>query len=84
MDNPPVPRQLIAAEVLEGRVTGIVDGDTIDVLVDERPIRIRLAGIDTPERGQPWSLRSKQALSERVFGKAVRVIAAIESSLIAV
>jgi hypothetical protein len=35
---------------------------------------VRIAGIDTPERGQPWATRSKQALSKRVFGKEVRVI----------
>jgi endonuclease YncB( thermonuclease family) len=65
---------LAAGRVLEGRVTRVVDGDTIEVLVEKRPIRVRVAGIDTPERGQPWASRSKQALSERVFGKEVRVI----------
>ena len=65
---------LAAGRVLEGRVTRVIDGDTIEVLVEKRPIRVRVAGIDTPERGQPWASRSKQALSERVFGKEVRVI----------
>lgn len=61
-------------EVLEGRVVAVHDGDTISVLVDESPTKVRLAGIDTPERGQPWANRAKQALSDRVFGKPVRVI----------
>jgi endonuclease YncB( thermonuclease family) len=41
--------------------------------VAERPIKIRLAEIDTPERGQPWAARAKQALSDTVFRKQVDV-----------
>jgi len=62
------------AELIEGRVVAVYDGDTIDVLVGKRPVRVRLAGIDTPERGQPWADRSKRALAARVAGKPVRVI----------
>ena len=51
----------------------IFDGDTLEVLVGSRTDRVRLAGIDTPERGQPWAERSKQALAGRVFGKEVRI-----------
>jgi len=58
---------------LEGRVVAVLDGDTLDVLVDGSTRRIRVAGIDTPERGQPWAERSKQALSDRVFGKQVQI-----------
>jgi len=36
-----------------GQVVGITDGDTITVLVAKRPVKFRLAEIDTPERGQP-------------------------------
>jgi len=57
----------------DARVVGVVDGDTIDVLVGEEQRRIRLAGIDTPERGQPWATQARQALAERVFGKDVRI-----------
>lgn len=63
-----------SASELAGKVVGVVDGDTIDVLVDRRPVRIRLAEIDTPERGQPWGSRAKQGLSELVFGKDVRAV----------
>jgi endonuclease YncB( thermonuclease family) len=48
-------------------------GDTITVLVAERPVKIRLAEIDTPERGQPWASRAKQALSDKVFGELIEV-----------
>jgi endonuclease YncB( thermonuclease family) len=58
---------------LEGRVVAVFDGDTFELLVDGDTRRIRVFGIDTPERGQPWAERSKQALSARIFGKEVRV-----------
>lgn len=62
-----------AEPFLEGRVVAVFDGDTLEVLVDGAPRRVRIAGIDTPERGQPWAERAKQALSARVFGKQVKV-----------
>jgi len=57
----------------EGRCTGITDGDTIKVLHDEQEVKIRLASIDCPERGQPFSQRAKQFTSDLVFGKTIRV-----------
>jgi endonuclease YncB( thermonuclease family) len=62
-----------AETFFDARVVAVLDGDTIEVLVGRERRRIRLAGIDTPERGQPWAERSKQALSRRVFGKEVRI-----------
>ena len=44
-------------ETLEGNVVGITDGDTLTLLVDRTQHKIRLAQIDTPERGQPWAAR---------------------------
>ncbi len=45
-----------------GQVVGIIDGDTIDVLVDRSPVRVRLHGIDPPEKSAPsitvvWIMR---------------------------
>lgn len=62
----------------DARVSAVLDGDTIEVVRaldggEIRRERIRLAGIDAPERGQPWSRRARQALSKRVLGKEVRV-----------
>jgi micrococcal nuclease len=37
-----------------GPVVSILDGDTIEVLHNQRPERIRLGGIDCPEKGQAW------------------------------
>jgi endonuclease YncB( thermonuclease family) len=68
------PARSAGAETFfDARVVAVLDGDTIEVLVGRERRRIRLAGIDTPERGQPWAERSKQALSRRVFGREVRI-----------
>lgn len=60
------------AEQVQGRVVGVADGDTVTVL-DDRKVqhKIRLAGIDAPEKGMPYGQRSKQYLSDLVFGKTV-------------
>ena len=62
-----------AAETLTGKVISIADGDTITVLVDREQVKVRLAEIDAPERGQPWGKRSKQALAEKIAGHVVQV-----------
>ena len=60
--------------VVEGRVVAIADGDTITVLdAGKAQHRVRLAGIDAPERGQPGGQRSKESLSALVFDQPVRV-----------
>jgi endonuclease YncB( thermonuclease family) len=41
----------------EGLCTGVSEGDTIKVLHDGQEVKIRLASIDCPERGQPFSQR---------------------------
>jgi len=62
------------ADTLTGRVVGITDGDTITLLdADRQQHKIRLQGIDAPEKAQPFGQRSKQNLSRMVFGKNVRV-----------
>lgn len=62
------------AATLEGRVVGVTDGDTLTLLDSERKrYKIRLGGIDAPEDGQPFGQRSKENLSDMVFGKDVRV-----------
>jgi len=63
-----------AANELYGRVVGISDGDTITVLVAPKTQhKIRLAGIDAPERRQAFGQQSKQSLSELVFNREVVV-----------
>jgi endonuclease YncB( thermonuclease family) len=62
-----------ADELITGHVVGITDGDTITVRTTNDTIKVRLAGIDAPERGQPFGTKAKQALSGQVFGKDVTV-----------
>ncbi len=60
---------------LTGKVIAIADGDTLTVLSDDqRQIKIRLAEIDTPESGQPYGSRARQALAALVFGKQARIV----------
>lgn len=64
----------VLAEDLSGRVVGVVDGDTLDLLTAEhRTVRVRLAEIDAPEHDQPWGARAKQALSSLAFGREATV-----------
>ena len=61
-------------ETLQGKVVRISDGDTITVLDGNKvQHKIRLAGIDAPEKSQAFGERSKQHLSDLVFGKTVTV-----------
>jgi micrococcal nuclease len=64
----------VQAEDFTGKVVGIVDGDTIDVLHNGKAERVRLDGIDCPESRQAFGSRAKQATSQLAFGKEVRVI----------
>ena len=55
-------------------MVGVSDGDTVTVLdVDNKPHKIRLSGIDAPEKEQAYGQKSKESLSELVFGKSVDV-----------
>jgi endonuclease YncB( thermonuclease family) len=59
---------------IRGRTVGIIDGDTIKVLTAaKQQIRVRIAFIDAPEKGQAFGQRAKQAMSELVFGKDVEL-----------
>jgi endonuclease YncB( thermonuclease family) len=57
-----------------GLVVGVSDGDTITVLHDQTPIKIRLHGIDCPEKRQAFGNKAKQFTSHLVFGKDVTII----------
>ncbi len=62
------------AATLSGHVVGIADGDTITVLDEAKAKhRVRLAGIDAPEKAQPFGQKSKQYLSDIVMGELVTV-----------
>lgn len=59
---------------LTGRVVAVADGDTLTVLdADHQQHKIRLSGIDAPEKKQAFGAKSKEFLSHAVFGKNVEV-----------
>ncbi len=57
----------------EAKVVGVTDGDTIKVLKDNRTVKIRLHGLDCPEKKQAFGTKAKQYTSEMVYGKTVEV-----------
>ena len=62
------------AATLVGQVVGVTDGDTITVLdATKTQYKIRLAGIDAPEKKQAFGNVSKKSLSDMVYGKQVSV-----------
>ncbi len=66
--------QAFAGDVVSGRVVSIADGDTLTVLDEANTQhRIRLFGIDAPEKGQAHGRQSKESLADKVYGETVRV-----------
>ena len=64
----------VHAETLHGWVIGISDGDTITVLDNTNTqFKIRLAGIDAPEKKQDFGNASKKSLSDLVYDQQVTV-----------
>ena len=62
------------ADILMGKVVHVADGDTITVLDDARTQhKIRLAGIDAPEKRQAFGQVSKQSIVDQVAGQFVMV-----------
>lgn len=57
-----------------GVVVGVTDGDTVTVLdADKNQHKVRVAGIDAPEKAQPFGQRAKEQMSALVFRKEVRI-----------
>jgi endonuclease YncB( thermonuclease family) len=57
-----------------GKVIGIIDGDTYDILIPGNiTLRIRMEGIDAPEKGMPFYKVSKQYLAGLCFSKTVTI-----------
>lgn len=62
------------ADSTTGKVIGIVDGDTYDILLNgNKTVRIRMEGIDAPEKGMPFYKKAKNHLSDLCFGKNIRL-----------
>lgn len=61
------------AETLEGKVIKVADGDTITILSGGVAHRVRLSGIDAPEKGQAFGKVARKSLAELVAGREVVV-----------
>lgn len=65
---------ILPAHAWQGKVVGISDGDTITVLSpDKKEMKIRLYGVDCPEKGQDFGNKAKQFTSDQLFGKTVEI-----------
>lgn len=67
---------LVAPQVeRHGKVVAVLDGDTIEILDSEnKTYRIRLNGIDCPEKAQAFGQKAKQFTSDQCFGKNVKIL----------
>ncbi|HGE5121735.1 TPA: thermonuclease family protein [Escherichia coli] len=70
LENAPVSR----LPELVGKVGRVLDGDTFELLVDQQPVRIRVIGIDAPEKDQPFGKQSRQSLASMVDNNPVAVL----------
>ena len=68
-----LPLVVHAAPTFTGRVVGISDGDTVSVLREGKAVKVRLYGIDTPEKKQPFGTQARQAASALAFQQEVTV-----------
>src|SRR6056297_2918394 len=62
-----------AVEQFSGEVVGVADGDTIDVMRGATEVTVRLHGIDTPEKNQPYGTKAKSFTASMVFRRQVIV-----------
>ena len=64
----------LALQAITGKVVRVADGDTITILTsDKEQVKIRFAGIDCPERAQPWGRNATEALKAVLTGEPVKV-----------
>lgn len=62
-----------SGQEFSAKIIAVLDGDTVLVLRDRRPVKVRLAEIDAPEKAQVFGETSKRSLSDMVLGKQVKV-----------
>jgi micrococcal nuclease len=58
------------AEQFTGKVVGISDGDTLSVLREGKAVKVRLHGIDTPEKAQAFGTQARTFTSDAAFQQA--------------
>jgi endonuclease YncB( thermonuclease family) len=72
-DAPGGPVAMVESDnpVLVGRVTRVLDGDTIEVALSSGPIRVRFGSVDAPEKNQPWGREARDALTRKLGDREV-------------
>ena len=63
----------LCAAQIQGKVIRVLDGDTIEVLQEQQPVRVRLLNIDAPEKKQPFGRWSTNQLKAILAGQSVTV-----------
>ena len=62
------------SQVLEGICVGVSDGDSMHMeLLDGERVRVRLYGIDAPEKDQEFALTARRKLGRLIYNKQIRV-----------
>ena len=69
---------LSGCEAHEGQAIRVFDGDSLVIHQSGAQVEVRLFGIDAPERYQPWSRRSREALKSLVRGQSLRRVPVTE------
>ena len=74
-DAPGGPVAMVESDnpVLVGRVTRVLDGDTIEVALSSGPIRVRFGSVDAPEKNQPWGREARDALTRKLGDREVEL-----------
>jgi endonuclease YncB( thermonuclease family) len=68
------PQELINKRII-GKVVSVIDGDTVDLLVaPKRVLRVRLHGIDTPEREEPFNTQARNFTRVLMFSRDVEAV----------
>lgn len=63
----------LTSSAFQAKVTAVTDGDTVKIEYQNKTIKVRLAGIDTPELKQEFGLEAKNALEDKVLNKTVYI-----------
>lgn len=65
---------LFSNNIIKGRIVKVTDGDTVTLLdKNNKQVKIRLYGIDCPEKGQDYYQVAKNYVSNAIFSKEVKV-----------
>jgi micrococcal nuclease len=74
ISNAQLSLRALVGKTIQGRVTSVIDGDTVDVHVPgAASVRVRLEGIDAPETGAPFGDEARSATQVALFRQVVSI-----------